>query len=271
MSRIVSPLPELEIGGGEVETGAAELRDPDLERDARPRRRLLEDHAERPAGEEVRLLAGGAGRLQLVGEVEHRQPLVARPVGDTREAPPAKPFRDRDHAPILASCISQDDGGTSRPHSGEVGRMKLRGFAVAMAAFALRSRAAGRGDDRGGSRPRGRSSTNPDGSYILEIESMGDTIQCMATRLRPARRSRARAARDRRSSRARSSARRERTSHQATRSRGGSRRTNRLHQVVPGCSKCQPHAPSVRMSRVTLDGPDRPSVQVPELHGAHPA
>ena len=61
---------ELEVAGREVEAGAAELRDSDLEGNARPRRRLLEDHSQRPAGEEVVLLALFLQRFQLVGEVE---------------------------------------------------------------------------------------------------------------------------------------------------------------------------------------------------------
>ena len=45
--------PQLEVARGQVEAGASELVDPDLERDARPRRGLLEDHPERSSGEEL--------------------------------------------------------------------------------------------------------------------------------------------------------------------------------------------------------------------------
>ena len=79
--------PELQVAGREVEAGAAELVDPDLERDARSRRGLLEDHPERSAGEEVVLLARLLPTLEVVGQVEHLEQLVAAPVRDAGERP----------------------------------------------------------------------------------------------------------------------------------------------------------------------------------------
>jgi hypothetical protein len=75
-----------QVAGCEVERVAAELRHPDLERDARARRGLLEDHRERAAGEEVVLLAPRLALLEVVGDVEHGLELGAAPVGDAGEA-----------------------------------------------------------------------------------------------------------------------------------------------------------------------------------------
>ena len=81
------PACQLQLGGREEERHAAQLRDSDLERDPRPRRRLVEDQADRPPGENAQLGTPSALRFQLVREVEERLQLVARPVCDTREAP----------------------------------------------------------------------------------------------------------------------------------------------------------------------------------------
>jgi hypothetical protein len=88
---------ELEVGGREVEADPAELPDPDLERDPGAGRRLLEDHPERPAGKKTLLLAGGLGVLQLVGQVEHTQEVLAAPVGDSREVSALEVVGDRQH------------------------------------------------------------------------------------------------------------------------------------------------------------------------------
>jgi hypothetical protein len=61
---------QLEVVGREVEPDAPELPDPDLERHTRPGRRLLEDHSERPAGEQPVFLARGLRALELVAEIE---------------------------------------------------------------------------------------------------------------------------------------------------------------------------------------------------------
>ena len=94
---------ELEVVRGEVEPGAAELRDADLERDARARRRLLEDHPERPAGEERGAPRARCARLQLVGEVEQQLQLLARSSRATRVK--SRPFRcSSDRRPCEAGC-----------------------------------------------------------------------------------------------------------------------------------------------------------------------
>ena len=49
---------------------------PDLERDARPCRRLVEDEADRSPGEDAQLRSAGPLGLELVGEVEQRPELV---------------------------------------------------------------------------------------------------------------------------------------------------------------------------------------------------
>src|SRR5438046_10678483 len=61
---------QLKVAGGEVEGGASELPDPNLEGDARPRGGLLEDHPQRPAGEQVMLLPPFLLLFELVREVE---------------------------------------------------------------------------------------------------------------------------------------------------------------------------------------------------------
>ena len=75
--------PELQLVGREVEPDPAELGDSDPEGDARARRRLLEDQADRPAGQELPLRVA----LQLVRQVEHGLELSPAPVRDLREAP----------------------------------------------------------------------------------------------------------------------------------------------------------------------------------------
>src|SRR5919204_5542030 len=88
---------ELQIGGREVERVAAELRDPDLEGDASPRRGLLEDHPEGAAGEKVVLLSPLLPLLEVVREVEHAEQLIAAPVRNPREVPAFEAFRDDRH------------------------------------------------------------------------------------------------------------------------------------------------------------------------------
>ena len=97
MSLIVSPRPSWRSLGGEVEAVAAELGDSDLERDARSRRRLLEDHPERAPGEELVRLAPLTQRLELVGEVERGLQLLGVPRADAREVPPLEMLRYLDH------------------------------------------------------------------------------------------------------------------------------------------------------------------------------
>ena len=80
--------PELKVGGCQVQAHSAELEDADLERDACAGGRLLKDHHQRAAGEEVVLLAPGLPFLEVVGQVERLQQLVAAPVGDAGEMAP---------------------------------------------------------------------------------------------------------------------------------------------------------------------------------------
>ena len=61
---------ELKVGGGQVQAHSAELEDADLERDACAGGRLLKDHPQSAAGEEVVLLAPGLPFLEVVGQVE---------------------------------------------------------------------------------------------------------------------------------------------------------------------------------------------------------
>jgi hypothetical protein len=93
--------PELEVGGREVERRPAQLRHPDLEGDARPRRRLLEDHPEHPTREQLVRLPLALRLLERVGEVEHGQQLVRAPVRDPQEVASLEPVADRDHRAIL--------------------------------------------------------------------------------------------------------------------------------------------------------------------------
>jgi hypothetical protein len=88
---------ELKIGGGEIEPHAAQLRDPHLERDARSRGRLLEDHPEGPTGEEMVLLAAALPLLQVVGEVEHAHQLLAAPGGHASEIAALQALGDGGH------------------------------------------------------------------------------------------------------------------------------------------------------------------------------
>ena len=76
---------ELELSGGQEERHPPELRDPDLERDARPRRRLVEDQPDRSTGEHSQLGSARALGLELVGEIQQGLELVPTPVRHARE------------------------------------------------------------------------------------------------------------------------------------------------------------------------------------------
>ncbi len=95
--------PELKVAGREVEALASELCDADLERDARSRRRLLEDEPDHAAGQELVRLALGLELLQLIGEVEHGLQLVGVPASDAREVSALQVLRNLDHAARDAS------------------------------------------------------------------------------------------------------------------------------------------------------------------------
>ena len=69
---------ELELGCGEEQGHPAELRDSDLESDARSGRGLVEDEADRPPGEDAELAATRALGLELVGQVEQRREALLR-------------------------------------------------------------------------------------------------------------------------------------------------------------------------------------------------
>ena len=90
--------PELKVAGRQVEPVAAELDDADLERDTGARRRLLEDHAERAAGEELVRLAPLAELLELVREIEGGLQLLGVPGADADEVPSLEVLSDLDHA-----------------------------------------------------------------------------------------------------------------------------------------------------------------------------
>ncbi len=95
---------ELQVGGRQVERHPAELGDPHLEADARPRRRLVEDQADRSPGQDPQLLAARPLELELVGEVERRLELLARPVADARVAAPLEQLGNPRHRSILVAC-----------------------------------------------------------------------------------------------------------------------------------------------------------------------
>src|SRR5712692_6524548 len=88
---------QLEIARREIEPGTDELVDADLEGDPRSRRGVLEDHSQRPAGQEVMLLTRLLEALELVGEVEDLEQLVRAPIRDARERAPFEGVGDRDH------------------------------------------------------------------------------------------------------------------------------------------------------------------------------
>ena len=79
------PAAELQVAGGEVEPGAAELGDPDLEAHPRPRGRLLEDHPEAPALEEPVRHPLALPGLEPLRVVENEQELVRLPVVHAEE------------------------------------------------------------------------------------------------------------------------------------------------------------------------------------------
>ena len=88
---------ELQVGGGHIERHPAELGDPDLRADPRPRRRLPKDEADGATGEDAKLAPSSALDLQLVGQVERQRELVRAPVGDPREAAALERLRDARH------------------------------------------------------------------------------------------------------------------------------------------------------------------------------
>jgi hypothetical protein len=113
---------ELEIRGRQVEPDAAELPHPGLERDPGAGRGLLEDHPERPAGEEAALLARRVRALQLVREVEHAHELVAAPVGDPGEVPALEVAGDRHRAILVARPAALDGGPEQQAGDRDDGR-----------------------------------------------------------------------------------------------------------------------------------------------------
>jgi hypothetical protein len=76
---------ELELCGREKQGYASELGDSDLEGNARLRRRLVEDQADRSSGEKPELPSMRSLGLELVCTIEQRLELVARPRGDSSE------------------------------------------------------------------------------------------------------------------------------------------------------------------------------------------
>ena len=78
-------VPEPDLGAGQVDGMAAELLDRELEGNARPQRRLLEQQADAAAGEERFVDVALALVLQPVGEVEDGEQLLAAPVGDPQK------------------------------------------------------------------------------------------------------------------------------------------------------------------------------------------
>ena len=91
---------ELEVRGRDVERHAAGLGYADLGADARARRRLAEDKADSPAGQDPQLPPARALDLQLVREVERRPELVGAPVRDPGEAPALERLGDPSHGAI---------------------------------------------------------------------------------------------------------------------------------------------------------------------------
>src|SRR5262249_30027317 len=90
---------ELQVVGTQVQAEASELPDADLEGDPRSRRWLLEDHAQRAAGEQAMLLPLLLQPLQLLAEVEHRCQLAGAPGADAGEVAALQVLREVDHRP----------------------------------------------------------------------------------------------------------------------------------------------------------------------------
>src|SRR5690348_5577433 len=76
------PASELPVARREEERVSAQLKRPDLERDARARRRLHEDHGERLSGERLLVVRAAS---HAFGEHEQRVELVASGVGNGEE------------------------------------------------------------------------------------------------------------------------------------------------------------------------------------------
>ena len=80
-----SPPAEADLQPRQMHRDPAQLLDADLEGDARAKRRLLEEEPDAPTGEETMLAPLPLRLLELRGEVEHGEELLARPVRHTRE------------------------------------------------------------------------------------------------------------------------------------------------------------------------------------------
>ena len=93
---------QLEVARGQVQRHPAELGDAHLEADAGARGRLVEDHPDRPSGQDAELLAPEPLLFQLVGEVERELEFLARPVRDARVASALEAVRDACHRAMLA-------------------------------------------------------------------------------------------------------------------------------------------------------------------------
>ena len=77
VSSIDSPAAQLHLGRRQHDRAAAQLADADLERDAGACRRLLEDHGQRAAGQQPVRDAAPLQQLEVVGEIEQLDQLVA--------------------------------------------------------------------------------------------------------------------------------------------------------------------------------------------------
>src|SRR6185503_5851024 len=116
-------LAELDVARREVDRRAAELAHADLERDARPEARLLEDHRARAAGEERVRPPRAELRLEAPREREDRVGLVAAEIPDAEAVAlhAAASAFSRIASPSSTSGRSMTSGGRgrSKPRSGQ--------------------------------------------------------------------------------------------------------------------------------------------------------
>src|SRR5439155_2853191 len=108
-------LPEPDVAGRQMDRRAAELHHADLEGDARAEARLLEDHGERPAGEQRMRPPGAQVTLQPAGDGEDRVELARREVAHAEQVPfHVASARSRMAQPSSTCSRVMMSGGTKR-------------------------------------------------------------------------------------------------------------------------------------------------------------
>ena len=103
---------QLQLGRRQEERHAAQLRDPDLERDPRPRRRLVEDQPDRPAGQDAELRDAARARPSARRRGRAASASSSRDQSATRVK--LRPFEIAGYACHRRRCYGRDHARVAR-------------------------------------------------------------------------------------------------------------------------------------------------------------